>query len=161
MFGRRAVRASADPAQSGEWGSAPQPGTPPRGLLNERLLWLGFDRSTLVNDARWVQQATSMEVQVVTHIDQARNACKRAAPLVCIVEFELSHGENGVNALELLRGDGTLAPAVLLTGAPELALAALERSRLLEAVPVISRAERHSRLREWLDEVRICLALPA
>jgi hypothetical protein len=124
-------------------------------------VWLGFDRATLVADARWAAQAANMNVQPVTQVDQALAACKRSTPLALVVEFELSLGQNGVRALEQLRREGAFAPAVLLTHTEELALAELARSSLLEAVPVISRAERYTRLREWLEDVRICLALPA
>jgi ActR/RegA family two-component response regulator len=123
-------------------------------------LWLGFDRATLVPDARWLKQVSTLEVQIVGNAEQALAACQRGDPLACIVEFELGQ-ENGVRALERLREHGMLAPAVLLTHTAELAVATLAQSRLIEAVPVFSRAERHAQLREWLGDLQTCLSVPA
>jgi hypothetical protein len=150
------------PLSSGQWETSRVNafGQGPRAAA-ERLLWLGADRATLVSDARWLRQVSSLEVQLVSSTDQARLACSRAEPLACVVEFELGPGENGVRALEHLREAGMLAPAVMLTHTAELALATLARSRLLEAVPVFSRMDRHAQLREWLGDLQTCLSVPA
>ncbi|HEX2735919.1 MAG TPA: hypothetical protein VHM70_30170 [Polyangiaceae bacterium] len=127
----------------------------------ERVLWLGFDRTTLLGDARWLRHATALHASVCTSVGQVLDVCRGGDPLAVIVDFELGRGENGVRALEQLRELGLLAPSVLITHTPELALAALERSRLLEAVPVFSRTERHAALREWLSDLQTCLSIPA
>ncbi len=150
-----AVQSSA--SDSGEWMS---PVSIPAGQPAERLLWLGFDRASALTDARWARQEARMNVQVVRSVAEADSACK-VQPLACVVEFELANGENGVNALELLRSHGVRVPAVLITALPELAVSALQRSSLTEAIPVISRSERYDRLRDWFEQLQMCLALGA
>jgi hypothetical protein len=158
----RYSKANSTPLSSGQWETVrASGGAIGRQRSAERLLWLGIDRSRSVADARWLRQVTELDVQIVSSAEQGRAAFFRTEPLAIIVEFELGPGENGVRALERLREQGMLAPAVLLTHAAELALATLAQSRLLEAVPVFSRAERHAQLREWLGELQTCLSVPA
>lgn len=127
----------------------------------ERLLWLAFDRATAVTDARWVRQATELDVLIVRSIDDVLKACEGTLPLGCVVEFELGGGENGVEAIERLRELGVEIPAVLITALPELALTSLQHSSLSEVIPVFLRTERYARLREWFGELRMCLAVTA
>lgn len=153
---RAARPAGHDPEESGEWMRPERPRQP-----QERLLWLAFDRATAVTDARWVRQATDLDVLIVRSVDDVANACTGALPLGCVVEYELGGAENGVKAIERLRELGVELPAVLITAVPELALGSLQRSRLSEVIPVFLRTERYDRLREWFDELRMCLAVPA
>jgi len=125
------------------------------------LLWLGFDRSASVSDARWLRQVALLDVQVVSSVEQAMAAVRRSEPVACVIEYELQGQLSGVMALQNLRLVGMLAPVVMVTSSAAHALAELSRSGLSEVVPVIGRAERYERLREWLDQLRMCLALPA
>jgi hypothetical protein len=150
------------PLSSGQWETASLYGFGrPAGSAAERLLWLGADWATLVADSRWLRQVSALDVQVVSSVEQARAACLRGEPLACIVEFEFGLGDDGVRALERLREAGMVAPAVLITHTAELALARLAQSRLLEAVPIFSRADRHAQLREWLGDLQTYLSVPA
>jgi hypothetical protein len=144
-------------AESGAWCS---PSINPAAPSPERLLWLGFDRATTITDARWARQSAGIDVQVVRTIEHAIAACDKAVPLAVVVEFELEDGD-GVQALECLREHGVRVPAVLISPTPDLAIARLDVSRLTETIPVFGRAERYDRLREWLDQLRMCLAMLA
>jgi hypothetical protein len=132
-----------------------------RQVSPERLVWLAFDRATGITDGRWARQATDLDVHLVRSVGEVAALCSSGEPLGCVIEFELSDGDNGVKALERLRAQGLRAPAVIVTATPELALASLARSSLSEAVPVFSRAERYERLREWFEQLRMCLAMLA
>ncbi len=145
-------------ADSGSWNS---PSINPTAPSAERLLWIGYDRATTITDARWARQSAAIEVQVVRTIEQALSACDKAVPLGVVVEFELGEAENGVLALESLRARGVRVPAVIISPTPELAIATLEGSRLRETIPVFGRSERYDRLRDWLEQLRMCLAMLA
>lgn len=120
-----------------------------------RVVWLARERRTALSDARWARQAAGIEVCVVRTIRDALTVCSNETPLACVVEFELAE-QDGVSALLALRRAGVVAPVVLLTTSPELALGAVQRSPLGEAVPVFARTERFERLREWFEQLHTC-----
>jgi len=70
-------------------------------------------------------------------------------PLAVISDFDLQAGENGASALKRFRGAGLTTLALILTGAPTRARAALNQVGL-DDVPVLSKSAYQSELQVWL-----------
>jgi len=71
------------------------------------------------------------------------------APRAIITDFDLVADETGAAALRHFRDNGVDAPAVVVTGAPARAEAALGRADL-GGVLVLSKTGFHDELRRWL-----------
>lgn len=147
------------PNESGECAAVMPDGN---GTARPRETWL-----LLVDDdpvaarsiARWVSQAARVPVFVAHDGAQAEQWFRvHGAPIAVVCDFELARGETGVGTIQRLRDAGCVAPAAILTGAPDAAVRTLAASRLDEVVPVFSKMENGARLRDWLDPLRLCWA---
>jgi CheY-like chemotaxis protein len=120
------------------------------------LLLVDDDPVAARSIARWVSLAARVTVFIAHDSEQAESWLrKRGAPVAVVCDFELADGATGVGTIQHLRGIGCSAPAAMLTGAPDAALRALSASGLDEVVPVFSKTESGSRLKDWLDPLRL------
>jgi DNA-binding NtrC family response regulator len=133
-----------------------------RTVPEEWILVIDDDKLVGRAIARWIKQVTGLETRLARTIDQAEEcAAGSLQPAAIVTDYQLESGEDGVQAIEHLRSLGCRAPAALLTGAPELAIQSLERSTLDEVVPVFSKTEMQERLKDWLEQVRLCWVTPS
>jgi DNA-binding NtrC family response regulator len=100
--------------------------------------------------SRWLKSEFAIETRAARTIHQADCWLRSMPrPAVIITDFDLAAGETGAVALEYFRLRGVDCPAVVLTGAPSRARAALWRSELRK-VPVLSKTSFQEQLRTWL-----------
>jgi CheY-like chemotaxis protein len=120
------------------------------------LLLVDDDPVAAGSIARWISHASKLTVMVAHDGEQALQWLEsRGQPVAVVCDFELALGETGVSALQRMRAKGCVAPAAILTGAPEVAMRALSASELDEVVPVFAKAENALRLQDWLDPLRL------
>jgi DNA-binding NtrC family response regulator len=125
------------------------------------LLIIDDDRMTGRALSRWVSHVTGYQVRVARTIHQAECWLRvMELPVAVITDFELA-GESGLEGLKHFRELGFRCPVAIITGAPALALAALEAESLTETIPVFSKSEAHESLSDWLDRLRFSWAASA
>lgn len=105
--------------------------------------------------SRWIKAEFAMATRSARTIHQAECWLRSMpAPRAIISDFDLVAGETGATALCHFRDLGVAAPAIVVTGAPGRARAALCGAEL-GRVPVLSKTAFHDELRRWLHrEVR-------
>jgi ActR/RegA family two-component response regulator len=100
--------------------------------------------------SRWMKSQFGLATRSARTIHQADCWLRSMpAPRAIVTDFDLVADETGAAALCHFRDNGVAAPAVVVTGAPTRAQAALCRSDLGQ-VPVLSKIEFHDELRAWL-----------
>jgi CheY-like chemotaxis protein len=120
------------------------------------LLLVDDDPVAARSIGRWISRASKLTVMIAHDGEEAVQWLQsRGQPVAVVCDFDLALGETGVSALQAMRAKGCVAPAAILTGAPELALRALSASELDEVVPVFSKVENGVGLRAWLDPLRL------
>jgi CheY-like chemotaxis protein len=120
---------------------------------SEDLAWVLLIDDDLVNTralSRWVKTEFAMATRSARTIHQADCWLRSMpAPRAIITDFDLVAEETGAIALSHFRDNGIDAPAVVVTGAPMRAQAALCRADLGQ-VPVLSKTGFHEELRLWM-----------
>lgn len=111
--------------------------------------------------ARWVSHVTGLSVRVARTVHQAECWLQvMSRPLAVVTDFDLA-GETGLDALRCLRDRGVRCPAIVVTGSPEAARAAITEAELGVHVPVLSKREAHQPLAAWLRELHFSWAASA
>ncbi len=116
----------------------------------EWVLLLEDDPTTSRGLSRWLKRFVQVETRSARTVYQAECWLRSMPPpLAVISDFDLQAGENGASALKRFRGAGLTTLALILTGAPTRARAALNQVGL-DDVPVLSKSAYQSELQVWL-----------
>lgn len=120
----------------------------------DELAWVLLIDDDIVNTralSRWMKLEFAMATRSARTIHQADCWLRSMpTPRAIITDFDLVNDETGASALCHFRDLGVYAPAVVVTGAPVRARAALCGVDLGD-VPVFSKTEFHDDLRRWLS----------
>lgn len=117
----------------------------------------------LLDDERPIGKMVGRFVRAITpcdvvHVDDIAGLlsclqrCRRL-PAGLLLDFDLAGGENGVQALEAIRGTGCLVPCAFMTGAPDRARRALADSPLGERPPVYSKGNETLQIAAWVERL--------
>jgi CheY-like chemotaxis protein len=118
------------------------------------VLIVDDDPLTARATARLLTAATGLNVAVVGDVDRALRLVTRSVegPLAVILDYDLRDGEKGLTVLLSLRANGFEVPCAFHTGAPAVARAALEKTRLDGGYPVFDKGQIGAQdLVQWLD----------
>ena len=105
--------------------------------------------------SRVLSTRTGARVAIVRAVDAALRLVAGATepPVLAVLDFELRHGETGLNVLLSLRASGSDVPCVFHTGVPVRAAAALEASRLGRAYPIFAKGLALGELVAWVQGI--------
>lgn len=125
-------------------------------VAQEGLTWVLLLDDDPLNSrglSRWLKHNWGLETRSARTIQQAeRWLASMPAPRAIISDFDLEGTDTAVTALGRFRSLGIQAKALVLTGAPVRARAALVDAGW-RRTPVLSKANFQSGLAEWLSEV--------
>ncbi len=117
------------------------------------VLLLDDDRLSGRGTARYIRGRCGIEVVVARTLHQAQCLLRFGPPPSAIVtDFELQTPETGVDFIVSCRRFRRV-PAVVFTGAPQAARAALDSARLSHEVPVLGRQSGLELLGAWLCDM--------
>ena len=118
----------------------------------EWVLLLDDDPINTRGLSRWVKQTLGLETRAARTIQQAeRWLASMPAPRAIISDFDLEGSDTAVTALGRFRALGVEVKALVLTGAPVRARAALLDAGLAKT-PVLSKANFQTGLAQWLAD---------
>lgn len=124
-------------------------------VAQEDLNWVLLLDDDPVNTrclSRWLKQTLGIETRSARTIQQAeRWLASMPAPCAIVSDFDLEGSDTAVTALKRFRALGVESKALVLTGAPIRARAALSNEGWFQT-PVLSKANFQTSLAQWLGE---------